>query len=607
MPDILVTGRPADSTLPARFTALAAPKRIFAAVFMQTLEQKHRIQSWIQLALAVLLLVIINVLANSRLGGVRLYTAVDLTEDRRFTLTDNTVEQLSALEAPVLIRVLLDGELPANYDRLRTRVRESLEDFTGYTDEVEYEFVDPLAGDPEEVRERQEAMFEDGIVPLTDYQQTAGERSTQAIYPYALFYYGNRYRVVPLLETTRPDVPLAQQLNQAENLIEYKFTQAIKSLTDSEKPLIGFTLGNGELEGRRSYDLVSELRKDYEVGPVYLDSFATIPQDFKLLVVAKPTRPFTDFEAFKLDQYVMNGGKVIWAMDAVAMDFDSLRATGEAYPQTRELGLDNLFFKYGFRLGNQLVLDLVNTPIPIVTSQGASGPKPTLVPFPYHILALPSADHPIVQNIDGVDLRYPTLIEDVETNPGVRRTVLLASSDNARRQRLPSPIDLDAQKFSVDLDRFNESQLPLAILLEGTFESPYANRLSRENEAILRQSGMDYRRESVTTSMLVISDGDVLANSVNSRGEIGYLGVNPYNKIPYANKAFLLNAIEYLINPSGVITSRSKQVKLRLLDQNRALAEAGYWRTLNLVLPLVLLAIFGAVYHFVRRRKYARV
>ena len=573
---------------------------------MQTLEKKHRLQSWIQLLLAVVLLVVINVLANSRIGGTRLYTALDLTEDRRFTLTDNTIAQLSDLRAPILIRVLLDGELPANYDRLRERVRESLEDFSSYTDALEFEFVDPLAGDAEEVRDRQEAMLEDGIVPLTDYQQTAGERTTKAIYPYALFYYGNRYRVVPLLETTRPHVPLAQQLNQAENLIEYKFTQAIASLTDDEKPVIGFTLGNGELEGRRTFDLVSELRKDYEVGPVYLDSFATVPTEIELLIVAKPTRPFSDFEAFKLDQYVMNGGKVIWAIDAVAMDFDSLRATGEAYPQLRDLGLEDLFFRYGFRLGNQLVLDLVNTPIPIVTTQGSSGPKPTLVPFPYHVLALPASDHPVVQNIDGVDLRYPTLIEEVETGPSVNRTVLLASSDNARRQRLPSPIDLDAQKFSVDLDRFNEAGLPLAVLLEGSFSSPYANRLSRENEELLRQGGMDYRRESLPTAMVVISDGDVLANSVNSRGEIGYLGVNPYNKIPYANKSFLLNTIEYLLDPDGVITSRNKQVKLRLLDQNRALAEAGYWRSLNLVLPLMLLALFGATYSYLRRRKYAR-
>ena len=572
---------------------------------MPTLEQKHRTQSLLQFALAAALLVIVNVLANARIGDTRLYGALDLTEDRRFTLTESTRRQLSELQDPVYVTVLLDGDLPGSYQRLRTALEETLQDFTGYTDQLEYQFADPLAGDAETVRQRQEDMLEDGIVPMTDFQQTAGERTTRAVYPYVLMYYGDRQRIVPLLETARPDVPLEQQLNQAENLLEYNLSSAIQSLTENDKPVVGFTLGNGELGARQFADLVSELRKDYEVGPVYLDSFPTVPADIDLLIVAKPTEPFTDFEAFKLDQYVMNGGKVIWAMDAVAMDFDSLRATGEAYPQLRELGLEGLFFKYGFRLGNQLVLDLVNTPIPIATTQGQSGPKFDLVPFPYHVLALPYADNPIVQNIDAVDLRYPTLIELVGGSDRVRETTLLASSDRSRRQRLPSPIDLDAQKFSVDLDRFNEAHLPLAVLLEGTFESPYANRLSRENARVLSDNGLEYKAESVPTSMIVISDGDVLANSVNSRGEVGFLGVNPYNKIPYANKTFMLNAVEYLLNPGGVITSRSKQVKLRLLDREAANADAGYWRTLNLVVPLLLLAGFGFAFTWLRRRRYA--
>ncbi len=572
---------------------------------MPPLERKYRLQSLIQFILAVLLLVVINVLANARLGDTRLYGALDLTEDQRFTLTESTRRQLGELEEPVYVRILLDGDLPASYARLRTSIEETLEDFTAYTDLLEYEFVDPLVGTPDEIRQRQEAMLQDGMVPLTDYQQSAGERTTRAIYPYALVYYADRQRIVPLIQTTRPDVPIERQLNQAGSLLEYKFTQAIDGLTDNDRPVIGFALGNGELGNLQSADLVSELRKNYEIGPVYLDSFATLPQEIDLLIVAKPTVPFTDFQAFKLDQYVMNGGKVIWAIDAVAMDFDSLRQTGEAYPESRTTGLEDLFFKYGFRLGNQLILDLVNTPIPIATSQGQAGPKVSLVPFPYHVLALPFGDNPIVQNLDGVDTRYPTLIELVGGNERVAETVLLASSDNSRRQRLPSPIDLDAQKFSVDLDRFDERNLPIAVLLEGTFESPYANRLSRENERLLQQNGLEYRSTSVPTNMLVISDGDVLANNVNSRGEVGFLGLNPYSKIPYANKDFMLNAVEYLLNPAGVITSRSKQVKLRLLDQNQALAEAGYWRLLNLVLPLGALAVFGLAFNLIRRRRYA--
>jgi gliding-associated putative ABC transporter substrate-binding component GldG len=573
---------------------------------MPRLERSYRNQALLQFVLGVALLVIINVLAGARLGDTRLYGAVDLTEDKRFTLTAGTRQQLTQLKEPVLVRVLLGGELPASYARLRSAVTETLEDFSGYARRLEYELVDPLAGDPEAVRQRQEDMATDGIIPVTDYQQTAGERTARAIYPYLLIYYGNRQRIVPLLETARPDVPITQQLNQAENLLEYRITRAIRTLTDDEKPLIAFTQGNGELPGPYFVDLYQELRKFYNVEPLYLDSFAAIPQEVELLIVAKPTIPFTDFDAFKLDQYVMNGGKVMWAIDGVGMDYDSLRQSGEFYPQTRTTGLEDLFFRYGFRLGNQLILDLANTPIPIATSQGQGGPKFTLVPFPYHTLALPASEHPVVQNIDAVDTRYPTVIELLD-NQTATVTPLLASSDNARRQRLPSPIDLDAQKFSVDLERFNESDLPIAVLLEGSFRSPYANRLSRDNEQQLRAAGMDYRAESPATRMMVLSDGDILANAYSTRSQqAGTLGVNQWSGIPYANKTFLLNAVEYMLNPDGVIQSRSKQVKLRLLDQNRALAEAGYWRVLNLALPLLALSLFGLLFTYIRRRRYAR-
>ena len=569
-------------------------------------ERTHRRRALLTLLVGVAALLLVNVLAGSRIGDTRLYAALDLTEDRRYTLTPQTREQLTRLDQPVYIRILLAGELPANYERLRSRIAETLEDFSGYTDYLQYEFADPLTGTAEEIRQRQEAMFQDGIVPLTDYQQSAGERTTRAIYPYALVYTEAQQRIVPLLAAGRPDVPVAQQLNQAESLLEYNLSRAIAGLTDPERPVIAFTLGNGELGSAQFADLVSELRKDYEIGPLYLDSVSLVPEQIDLIVVAKPTLPFSDTAAFQLDQFVMRGGKVLWAIDGVAMDYDSLRASGEALPQARTTGLEDLFFRYGFRVTDQLVLDLANSPIPIATSQGPTGPKVSLVPFPYHVTALPTGGHPIVRNIDAVDLRYPTLLEQVGDTQQIKRTLLLSSSNRARRQRLPSAIDLDAQKFSVELDRFDEADLPLAYLLEGSFSSPYANRLGQDLQQLLDNRSTDYRATSPPTAMIVVSDGDVLANSVSSRGEVGTLGINPYSGIPYANKTFMLNAISYLLDPGGIIGTRSKEVTLRLLDQNRAQAEATYWRVLNIVVPLVLLALFGLVFTFLRRRRYAR-
>ena len=574
---------------------------------MPQLESKHRAKSLIQFVLAAAVLILINVLANTRIGGTPLYGAWDLTEDKRFTLTDNTVRQLEELEAPLTVRVLLTGKLPANYERLKEKIADLLLDFQGYNDQVEWEFSDPLSGDADVVRQRQEQLQKDyGIAPISVVSvTTAAERATNVVYPYAVLTYGTRQRVVPLLASALPGMSEERRINQAESLLEYNFSRAIESVTSDDKPLIGFLLGQGELPGANTIDLLRTLREDYDVGPVFLDSFALIPPDIKLLVVAKPTETFSDFDAFKLDQYVMHGGKVIWAIDRVAMDIDSLQGRNEFYPEARDLGLDDLFFKYGFRLPPVLALDLSSTRISMVTSRSADGPNIQLLPFPYHVKAIPRGEHPIVKNLDPIDLRFPTVLEAVNDDPRVTRTTLLATSPRARRKRLPAPIDLDAQKYSIDLDRFNEPDLPLAFLLEGTFTSPYANRLRREDARMLQENNLDFRGESVPTSMIVISDGDVLSNSVGTNPPYYPLGFNKFEKFQYANKTFIQNAIEYLLNPDGVIAARGKEVRLRLLDKEAAVADASYWRILNIGLPLLLLAIFGVVFNFLRKRRYA--
>lgn len=573
---------------------------------MARLESKHRTQSIVQFVLAVALLIIVNVLANARIGGTALYGALDLTEDKRYTLTDNTVAQLEGLDEPVLVRVLLAGELPADYQRLANKVEEILLDFSGYNGAVEYRFDDPLAGDPEQVKERQRSLAEEGVTPVTVYSAaSASERSSNLVYPYAIFYYGSRTRIVPLLQPAPRGFSQSRQLNKAEALLEYNFSRAIEGLTNNDKPLIGFTVANGELPPPNTGDLVSTLRQDYDIGPVVLDSFVSVPQDIKLLVVAKPTRPFSDFDAFKLDQYVMNGGKILWALDNVAMDYDSLLNRNEYYPQPRDLGVEELLFKYGVRLTPVFGLDLTSTEIAVVTSTVAGRPQIDRTPFPYHVLAVPQGDHPIIKNLDPVDLRFPTVLETVnDENPDVTKTLLLKSSPRSRRKRLPSPVDLDAQKYKLDVDRFNEDGLPFAYLLEGTFASPYANRLSRENERALREGGLAFRKTSVPTRMAVIADGDILSNPI-LKGETLPLGYNIWQRFTYANKPFVLNVVEYLLNPDGVIAARGKDVKLRLTDKEAARAGATGWRLLNIGLPLLLLAVFGAVFYWVRRRRWA--
>ena len=571
-------------------------------------ERRHRLNSYLQLALAVALLVIVNVLANARIGGTPLFDAWDLTEDKRFTLTDNTREQLAALENPLKVTVLLAGDLPADYQRLADKVDETLADFAAQNGLLEYEFSNPLAGDKEIRDARQRNLAEQGVYPLAVYSaESAAERSSTVVYPYAIFYYQSRTRIVPLLQPAPPGFSPARQLNKAEALLEYNFSRAMNGLTSNNKPLIAFTTGNGELPPPQTGDLVAALKTDYEVGPLVLDSFNTIPQDVRVLVVAKPTVPFSDFDLFKLDQYVMNGGKVIWALDNVGMDYDSLQGRNEFYPVNRDLNVNELLFKYGVRTTPVLGLDLSATEIGIVTSTTGGRPNVEMTPFPYHVMAVPRGEHPIIKNLDPIDLRFPTVLESVnDDNPAVTKTVLLKSSPRSRRKRLPAPIDLDAQKYKLDVDRFNEDGLPFAYLLEGRFASPFANRLNRDKEDLLRQGGLSFAAESEPTRMIVIGDGDILANHVRRDGTTMPLGYNLWQKFTYANKTFMLNAVEYLMDPDGVIAARGKDVKLRLLDRESARAEAGFWRVLNIGAPLLLLALFGLVFNWLRRRRYAR-
>ncbi len=570
-------------------------------------ETQNRVRSLVQFGLVLAALLLFNLVANSRFGNWSMYTAWDLTEEKRFTLTDNTRRQLENIKEVVFIRVYLDGSLPVAYKRLQSSTSELLQDFRAINSLVEYEFSDPLQGDPKTVQERQRILAEEeGLLPVPIYEQTANKRDVRNLYPYAMVYYGGRREIVNLLENETPGVPKEVIINKASALLEYKLTAAIQRVVSDKRPLVVFTEGHGELPPIRTADLERNLRTSYEVGRLHLDSMSYIPNEIEVLIVAKPTLPFDAKDAFKMDQYIMNGGKVLWAIDPIAMHLDSLRSRPDFYPAPFDLGaLEDLFFRYGFRLNQDLVQDLVNTRIPITVTQVNGQPAIEKFPFPYHVLSLPNGKHPIIKNLDPIDLRFPSSIDlSLETGKDLEKTVLLTASDRARYQRLPSAVDLNMQKFSLELEYFNKPGLVLGALLEGQFNSPFANRLTAENKAVLQDLNRDYLAKSVPTRMIVVSDGDWLANSITTDQQIRPLGFNAFEGYQYDNKTLALNMIEYLRDDAGVITARGKEVKLRLLNKDVALAETAYWRLLNIVLPLVFLAIFGLLFNYLRRRAY---
>ncbi|MFK7937723.1 MAG: gliding motility-associated ABC transporter substrate-binding protein GldG [Saprospiraceae bacterium] len=560
---------------------------------------KKKLQAIINLLLVIGIAIFVNVIANF------FYGQVDLTEEKRFTLTEPTKQLLNDLDDVVYVQVLFGGEFPAGIKRLQNEVEEMLEDFRGVTGLIEYEFVNPYDGDTETVNGRVEELGKDGIVPVN--LRIVDVDGTKEVfgYPYAIFNYGGRAFPVDFLENT-PGVSPDENINNSVRLLEYKFAQAVSKVQEdpNKRPNILVTRGHGELIKEQTLDLERTLEQFYNVDTINLTTVTNLPAaEVALLVVAKPRAPFSEREKFVIDQYVMNGGKVMWLVDKMNAGLDSMRRQ-DYIPQEYPLNLEDMWFKYGFRVNSDLVLDLENTKIPqVVDAQGSMD----LFPWFYHLKATPRSEHPIVKGLNPINLFFPSSIDTVRTKTRVDKTVLLTSSDYTRLQLPPVRLNFEILRYDPDPSKFNKGRLPLAVLLEGQFPSLYENRVTEGMAATLNEIGLQPKYVSEPTRMLVVSDGDVIKNWPRSRsGQLPPLGLNIYERQLYANKPFLVNAVEYLLDDAGVIAARSKEVKLRLLDTVRARSEAGLWRTLNLALPLVFLVLFGFGFNWWRKRKYAK-
>lgn len=562
-----------------------------------------RSQSLLQFGLLCGILFCLNVVAH------QLYAHLDLTEEKRFTLTKPTKALLHDLKDRVYVQVLLEGDFPAGFKRLQTATKEVLDDFRSVTGYIDYQFEDPNTGSTTEINERRKALANEGIVPTTLRISDEGERAQKIIYPVAIVHYANRRMPVRLLENESPTLSPDAVINNSVSLLEYKLANAIKKLQSNQKPLVLFTKGHGELTEAQTLDLERNLRSFYETGRVGLDSVVQLPPDrCALLVVAKPRTAFSEKDKFKIDQYVMNGGKVLWLVDALGVNLDSLR-TGKYLPEPYALNLDDILFKYGARIQPDLVLDLECTQIPLRIGQAGDAPQFKLFKWFYHPAVQPNSKHPIVKNLDRVEMQFCSSIDTIRTKTPVQKTIVLRSSAYSRLQFSPAEVNFEVLRDNPDPTKFNKGPQTVGVLLEGVFPSNYENRVSADMQAGLLQAGVQYKTTSVPTRMLVISDGDVAANFVRDpnakSGGIEPLGYNRFENTTYANKELLLNAVEYAIEANGVIEARNKEVKLRLLDAVKAKREKTYWQLLNLLLPLVMLAFFGLFFRWQRRRRYA--
>lgn len=556
-------------------------------------------------------LYLLLILAGINYLASQFHVRLDLTQEKRYTLSAATKKLLKGLDDRVAITVFLDGEMPAGFKKLTNSTRELLQEFKeSATTNIQFRFTKPgNAGDSDSTGViSSDSLMSLGLKPTNvRVRAKEGEAEEQRyLFPGALLSYQGREMTVDLLQGQDMTGGI-QSLNNAEALLEYKFAHAIQKLTTDSVPVIGYLAGNGEPLNYNVYDLIERtLKPNYGFGFVPIDSVRVIPHDFNALLVVKPSLPFTDQQKLKIDQYIMHGGKVIWLIDKLYAEMDSLvRKQGDFIAFDRGLNLDDLLFRYGVRINGDLVQDLQCDQLPMVVGNYGDKPQMDLQPWQYFPLLSAYTPNPVSGNLDNVLTIFPNSIDTVKA-VGIRKTVLLASSANSRTLSTPALVSLNSVKTEDDLKSFNKAHIPVAVLLEGKFSSLYTNRLSQSTmDTLAGLYKQPFRAApAADNKMIVIADADVVSNVVTAKEGPLPMGYNQFTNYQYANKDFLLNAIEYLVNPSGILETRSKDFTLRLLDPGKVQENKTAWQLVNIGVPVLLVCLFGVVYQALRKKKY---
>lgn len=551
------------------------------------------------------IILVIGIVFALNIIGNYIYTWVDLTEEKRYTLTRSTQRSIAETESPIFIEVLMGGTYPAGFSRLQSSVQELLTQFRNINPLVEYNFTDPSRGTREQVNEFRRELAEDGILPVNLRYGASDNITEKLIYPFAFIRKGASYTVINLLEQKIVGISDEENLNNAISLLEYKFVSAIEKLKNPERKLIAFTTGHGELEPRDVLDLTQSINTSYVSKFLDLDSVTQISQKIEVLIVAKPHHPFNDKDKFKIDQYIMNGGKVIFLIDKINARIDSMRMSSLYVPQNLDLNLDDMLFKYGARINDDLVMDLECSDLVLVIGREAGRPQLDRFKWYYDPVVAPKSDHPIVKGLDRVNFRFVSSIDTIKTALDTRKKILLSTSNNSRLQFSPIRLTFDIIRNPPRPELFHKSAIPVGVLLEGEISSLYANRVTPQMKEGLSAIGQQFKDSTSKGKVLLFSDGDLIRNDVNpSSGEISPLGYNRSQQYTFANKPLFINAIEYLVDDKGVIDARSKTVKLRLLDLRKVDQEKSYWRSLNIAVPLLFVIVFGFLFNFIRRRRF---
>ena len=544
-------------------------------------------KKYTNIALVLLGILLINILGSS------FYKRFDLTEDKRYTLSETTKKITENIAETIVIKVYLQGDFPAEFKRLQTETKLHLEELKALNKKIHFRFYNPM--------DIGEELINKGLEPSRLQIEENGKLSEIVIFPYAEISYKNKSEFVSLLKDSYTNSQDEQLESSIQNL-EYAFAEVLHKITSKKSKKIAIIKGNGELDDIYIADFLKKLSEYYLLAPFTLDSVATNPaktlnqlSQFDVAIVAKPTEKFSEEEKFTMDQYMMNGGKSLWLIDNAQAELDSLMTTGESLAYPRDLGLTDLFFNYGVRINSDLIYDLNSSQITLAT--GNVGNKTQFNNFNWNYFPLANAlnNHPINNNTEAVNFKFVSSIDTLKNN--ISKTVLAQSSQLSKTVGIPSIISLKSISEKVKPEEFTHGNKPLAVLLEGSFKSAYNNRIKPFKLANTKETG-------APTKMIVISDGDVIANEV-SKGKPLQLGVNKWTNQRFGNKDFLLNSVNYLLDDNGLINIRSKTVKINFLNKQKAFEESTKWQLINIIFPLVLLSVFGGLFNYFRKKKYS--
>jgi ABC-2 type transport system permease protein len=579
-------------------------------------------QALLELIVALALLVVVNIIAS------RVFTRIDFTKEKRYSLSQASKDLAKKLDDVLYVKVHLDGELNPDFKRLRTATKEMLDEFrVASGGKIEYEFADPLADKtPKEKAEIIKQLQESGLEPTEIFDNTDDQSTRRVIVPGATFYYKtSQYYTLNLLKQQFGQ-PAQVVLNKSIEALEYEIASTLRKVAAGSRKRIAYLEGHGELGPNQTADLNAELGNSYTIERfnMWMDSanadfinqfaggFDKISEEdavswlldtlekrlnsYDLLIVAKPTEYFSNQEKYHIDQYLMNGGKIIWLIDPLIASLDTIneyqKRRSPVMTADYDLNLNDMLFQYGVRVNPDLIQDAE-------CNQLMLGGK--LYPWVYNPIVVAKSSHPIVKNLNPLLMQFASSIDTVGSNKGVSKKILLTSSLYSRPVNNPVELSFDIVANPPAPQLLNKPERPLAVLLEGTFESSLKGQRRVDADPNLK-----FKEQSPKTAMIVIGDGDLISNTISGRGEIFPLGFDRNTKRMFDNKKFMVNCVDYLLDESGLIEVRTKEFEIRPLNKTKVKKEENYWKTLNMVLPVVGVIIFGLINGFIRRRKYVR-